>query len=129
MKEDLSKKIKNLRLKSGLTQSELAERVQVSPSCIGMYEQGRREPSGQVLSKICNELNVTSDYMLDIEGNCFKTKDNDVGMMLDKFTRYIETEKNIMLNGKFMDKESKIKISNALRVAVAVVLSEYKNKK
>ena len=44
MKETLSEKLKKLRMKSGLTQAELAEKIKVSPSSIGMYEQGRREP-------------------------------------------------------------------------------------
>ena len=33
-----------LRRAAGISQAQLAERLGVSPSAIGMYEQGRREP-------------------------------------------------------------------------------------
>ena len=34
-----------LRKRAGLTQAELARHMHVSPSTIGMYEQGRRLPA------------------------------------------------------------------------------------
>ena len=45
-------------------QAELAQRLQVSPSALGMYEQERREPSMQTLVKLSRELGVTTDYLL-----------------------------------------------------------------
>ena len=41
----LGMRIAALRHKAGLTQKQLANLLSVSPSAIGMYEQGRREPS------------------------------------------------------------------------------------
>ena len=127
MKESLNEKLKKLRLKSGLTQAQLARKLKVSPSSIGMYEQGRREPNNKILSKICRELNATGDYILNLEEDESQAK--DVCLMLEQFAKYIETRENIMLNGKPIQDEDKKKISNALRVATAVALSENKNKK
>ena len=64
MKETLSEKLKKLRMKSGLTQAELADKIKVSPSSIGMYEQGRRTPDLEVLSKIATYFQVSIDYLL-----------------------------------------------------------------
>ena len=50
-------RIAALRRNAGLSQAELAQRLQVSASAMGMYEQGRREPSAQTLG-------VTTDYLL-----------------------------------------------------------------
>ena len=127
MKEALNEKLKKLRLKSGLTQAQLARKLKVSPSSIGMYEQGRREPNSETLSKMCKELNATGDYILNLEED--ETQAKDVCAILDQFAKYIETRKNIMLNGKPIKDEDKKKISNALRVATAVALSESKNNK
>ena len=39
----LGTRIAALRREAGLSQAELAQRLQVSPSALGMYEQERRE--------------------------------------------------------------------------------------
>lgn len=60
----LGARIAALRRERNLSQAELASRLQVSPSALGMYEQGRREPSAQMLVKLSKELGVTTDYLL-----------------------------------------------------------------
>ena len=60
----LGTRIAALRRSAGLSQSQLAEKVKISPSAIGMYEQGRREPSGELLVAIANALQVSVDYLL-----------------------------------------------------------------
>lgn len=57
-------RIAALRKESGLSQAELAEKLQISASSMGMYEQGRREPSGQMLVSLAQTLGVTTDYLL-----------------------------------------------------------------
>ena len=122
MRNNLSKKLKKLRIKSGLTQAELAQKIKVSPSCIGMYEQGRREPKSHVLSQICKELDATGDYILDLEESMNKSL--EVCAIVEEFTKFIETEENIMLNGRPINTEDKKKISNALKIATAVALAD-----
>ena len=53
-----------LRLSKGWSQAELARRIGVSASAVGMYEQGRREPSLGLLVRLAQELSVTTDYLL-----------------------------------------------------------------
>ena len=60
----LGARIAALRREAGLSQAELASRLQVSPSALGMYEQGRREPSADTLVRLSRELGVTTDYLL-----------------------------------------------------------------
>ena len=52
------------RKKLGISQTELAQRLCISPSAIGMYEQGRREPSNSILIALSKELHVSIDYLL-----------------------------------------------------------------
>ena len=42
MNKTLENNLKSARIKAGLTQSDLARKLGVSPSTIGMYEQGRK---------------------------------------------------------------------------------------
>jgi len=57
-------RIAALRREAGMSQSQLAQLLQVSPSTVGMYEQGRREPSAQMLLTISRVLGVSVDYLL-----------------------------------------------------------------
>ena len=57
-------RLKELREKKGLKQEELALALSVSPSAIGMYERDYREPSDELLIKIADFFNVTTDYLL-----------------------------------------------------------------
>ena len=57
-------RIAALRRNAGLSQAELAQRLQISASAMGMYEQGRREPSAQTLVTMAQALGVTTDYLL-----------------------------------------------------------------
>lgn len=52
------------RHKLGITQEQLAQRLHVTPSAVGMYEQERREPSITVLAALSEELGVSLDYLL-----------------------------------------------------------------
>lgn len=55
---------KRLRSSSGLTQAEMAEKLGISRSTIGMYETGAREPDFETLEKIADFFNVDIDYLL-----------------------------------------------------------------
>lgn len=57
-----------LRVEKGWSQAELAKRIGVSASAVGMYEQGRREPSLALLVCLAQTLGVTTDYLLT--GEC-----------------------------------------------------------
>lgn len=60
----LGARIAALRRAAGWSQGELAQRLQVSASAIGMYEQGRREPSIETLVALARVFGVTVDYLL-----------------------------------------------------------------
>ena len=57
-------RIAALRRKCGLSQAELAQLLQCSPSAVGMYEQGRREPAVDTLVRMAEVLGVSTDYLL-----------------------------------------------------------------
>lgn len=60
----LGARIAALRRQHNWSQAELAARLGVSPSALGMYEQDRREPSADMLVRLSRELGVTTDYLL-----------------------------------------------------------------
>ena len=60
----LGSRIAALRRRAGLSRSELAQRLRISPSAVGMYEQGRREPAVETLLAMARVFDVTMDYLL-----------------------------------------------------------------
>lgn len=60
----LGPRIAALRREAGMSQAELARRLQISPSAVGMYEQGRREPSVDTLVAMAEAFGVTTDFLL-----------------------------------------------------------------
>lgn len=55
---------KHIREKSGLTQQQLADKLGISRSAVGMYEKGEREPNFETLELIANTFNVDMNYLL-----------------------------------------------------------------
>lgn len=60
----LGARIAALRRDAGWSQAELGKRLKVSASAVGMYEQGRREPSADTLIALSEIFDVTTDYLL-----------------------------------------------------------------
>jgi len=63
---DFGQKLKKLRIDKGLSQSELARRVNITKSMISAYENSLRLPSFDVLINIANCFHVSSDYLLGV---------------------------------------------------------------
>lgn len=60
----LGNRIKTLREELGLKQEELANKMSVSTSAIGMYETNKREPNNELILKLAQFFNVSTDYLL-----------------------------------------------------------------
>ncbi len=60
----LGQRIALLRRQAGMSQAELAARMGISASAVGMYEQGRREPSVDTLVALSEIFQVSTDYLL-----------------------------------------------------------------
>lgn len=68
----LGARIASLRQGFGLSQAELAKRLHISTSAVGMYEQGRREPSVNTLIALSREFGVSLDYLLSGRPECVR---------------------------------------------------------
>ncbi|MGN0517775.1 MAG: helix-turn-helix domain-containing protein [Acutalibacteraceae bacterium] len=120
---NFGKRLKGLRLGHKMTQVELASKLGISASAIGMYEQGRREPDNKLLSQICTLFNSTTDYLLGLtHGDSGENK--EVDDVINEFTSMLISHKGLMFNGEPVSDEDKQKIVSAIRVAAAVVVSD-----
>ena len=76
----LSEKLYQLRKKSGLSQEQLAERLNVSRQAISKWESGSAFPESEKLIIISNYFDVSVDYLLkdEVEEDV-KTANNEAG--------------------------------------------------
>lgn len=67
LKQIIGKNIIDLRKKMGLTQAELAEKINYSDKAVSKWECGDAVPDIAVLKRLAEILNVTVDYLLQEE--------------------------------------------------------------
>ena len=121
----MGNKLKHLRLKAGLTQAQLARKLGISASTVGMYEQGRREPDNFTLAKICRTLDASGDYILNLdEKNQINPEKSEIYSIISDFISTLENQEGLMFNGEPKNNREKRKIASALKVATAVTLSD-----
>ena len=112
-------RIRKLRISKRMTQGELAKELGVSPSTVGMYEQGRRQPDGEMLIKLCEIFSVTADSLLGVSEEPLEATEI-IKVMSDR----IRCDKGIMLNGAPMSVEDREKLLDAIEVATRVMLNK-----
>ena len=56
----LGERLRDLRSKNGITQAELAEKIFVSESYIALIELNKRNPSTEILGKLCDHFGVSA---------------------------------------------------------------------
>ena len=78
-KKEEKMRLKELRIKNKLTQTELANRFNLTQKTIANYETGTTQPPFDILCQLANYFNVSTDYLLEHE-----TKDQfDLGYLTE----------------------------------------------
>ncbi len=62
-----SERIRELREKNDMTQSELAKRLSITRSSVNAWEMSLSIPSSKILPELCKVLHTTSDYLLGMD--------------------------------------------------------------
>ena len=62
--KEMGQRIKFRRKEMRMKQAELAERIDISNNHMSSIENGRQKPSLDMFIRICQNLNVTPDYLL-----------------------------------------------------------------
>lgn len=94
----MGKRIRDSRKSQKITQEELAEMAEISPSFLGMIERGKSTPSIMTISKICNSLDISVDELLELRPEIMKERKTkySVGnkdVMLEKVIRLLKDKK------------------------------------
>lgn len=118
------KLLKKLRKEKGLTQSELGKELGISPSTVGMYEQGRRVPDVPILKKMSAFFNVSIDYLLE-------NVNHNVPMKMPKDLNKFLQQSEIIFDGDTynLTDEDRDLVMKSLEVAFSAAKRANKRKK
>lgn len=108
-------KFKQLRKNYNMLQSDIASKLNVSVSTVGMWEQGRNQPDNETIKKIANIFNVTTDYLLDNDIN----SNNDNKELLET----ISTDLSDPLNKALYSKASELKNAKDKQIVLNIIES------
>ncbi len=111
----LGENIKRIRESCGLTQKQLAEMLDISPSAVGMYEQGRRIPDADMLSRICGALRVSADSL-------FGRNASSVDELIDSLYGALR-DGSVMFNGVPLTEEDAEAVLSAMKLGARIALS------
>lgn len=112
----IGNRIRTLRIKNNLTQSDIAKLLDKSERIVSFYESNERDMGTETLIKLSKIFNCTVDYILGLTDNTYQIEsDNDkIGKILElveglniQETIYLIEQLNqasIKLNNKIVEK-------------------------
>ena len=59
-------RLSSIRKTRQFTQDELADRLELGHSQLNKYENGKSDPSPEIIVRLATELNVTADWLLGL---------------------------------------------------------------
>lgn len=85
----MNKRIKELRAKENMNQTEFAEKINVGQATISAIEKGTRELTDRVIADICREFNVNEEWLRNGTGEMYRemTKEEETLQHLEKLLK------------------------------------------
>ncbi len=91
------KNLRKHRIAIGLTQAQIAEELDVTRACIGMWENNDRKPDIIFLKQLANIFGCTTDELLDSVEICAEKHDYEDQTKETEIPGSIDDVKNILL--------------------------------
>ena len=113
--------IKQLRLSYHWTQKDLSSQLGLSPKMISFYENNERIPPADILIKLSQIFNVSTDYLLGLSNDIITATDSKhITVTLD--------EENFLLLFRKLDNDYKDIVIGELKKCIKLQEQEYSSK-
>ena len=96
---NISKNIKELRVASGMKQSELGEKIAYSDKTISKWENGKCMPDYSIIQRLCEVIHVSLPELMDGEDaaeDSVRVYDNEQILGLLRRTQELERQKGVL---------------------------------
>lgn len=113
MKESFPIRLRKLRQQKGISQEVLGNALSVDKSTISLYETGKRKPDYEILERIANYFNTTTDYLI---GRINDPTPYDVDEPTEQDLEELMKKGGLMFHGQPLDEEDREDILAAMRI-------------
>lgn len=113
MKESFPIRLRKLRQQKGISQEVLGNALSVDKSTISLYETGKRKPDYEILERIANYFNTTTDYLI---GRINDPTPYDVDEPTEQDLEELMKKGGLMFHGQPLNEEDREDILAAMRI-------------
>jgi len=106
-------RLRSARKSRGLSQEDLARRVNTTKSTISNYENGYSTPSNEMLLKLADVLQTTTDYLLGRTDDPNPISENETDIK-----KILEQKEKAHFEGHELTEEERRFISDMIRLAI-----------
>lgn len=104
IKSSFGQRLKEAREAKGLTKDKLGKLIKIHYSQIGRYERNEASPSADVLKKMANALDVTTDYLMNGTTQDLANENIQDKTLINQFNRISElSDDNKTVVSKLID--------------------------
>lgn len=119
-------RLKELRIKHGLNQKEVADALDTTQQAISLYESGKREPKLKTWQKLADYFNVSTRYLMGLNSNDFGNRIKELriknGLSQGDLAKATGLTRQAISNYERGDREPRMeiwqKLANALNTSV-----------
>lgn len=124
----IGERIKKLRKKLKMNQTEFGERIGLKQTAIGMYENSLRGVADRSIILICKEFNVSEKWLRNGEGDMFvnmSTDENIVALTAQLLDNKQSFKKALLITILEMTEEEISTVENVLKTLNMKIGKEY----
>lgn len=114
-------KFKELRVSSGLTQQEMANKMKVSQSTITMWENGKRQPDLETLEMIADYFNVDMNFLTGSSSTTTRILDRNQHRLISLYEqlnaegqeKLLDYAADIVASGRYIKSDQSLMVEEA----------------
>ncbi|WP_270235770.1 helix-turn-helix domain-containing protein [Lacticaseibacillus suilingensis] len=130
---DTAQRIAELRIEHKMSQADLANRLSVSPSTVGMWETRKRMPSPDLIKQLGKVFDVSTDYILAVSDKRhyydLTAKDTqDIAEQAQQIIDGMDTGASVNFYGEPMTEEQKQSMRDILEMGLRINKEKAKKK-
>lgn len=128
----LQTRLRELRKNNKYSQEDIANKLNISTSAYGFYEQGKSVPNANTISFLADLYLVTTDYLLGRSNNPKLTQEDEIDVY-NKFEELkisLENTDDLMFCGEILDDETRELLLSSLKntILTSKIISKERNK-
>ena len=122
--------LRDLRKAKGISLKEFGKIIGVAESTVSLYENGKRQPDYDTLSKIADFFGVSTDYLLGRETKTVLTRrdEKEIKTIIDDTVNQLLEQDGLMFDGKPAADEDVQRLIMAMQMGMEMIKKENKEK-